>query len=73
MLTRCTFRIAELSEGFHGHIWNNEVDYMVLEGGMISICALLLTTGHPGVGFGGEFKAANFKLRIKPREKSSEP
>jgi hypothetical protein len=67
MLTRCAFRIAELSEGFHGDIWYNEVDYMVLEGAMVSLCVILLTVGHPGVCFAGQYHEADFQLRaVKP-------
>jgi hypothetical protein len=65
MLTRCAFRVAELSQGFKGHIWFDEIDYMVLEGGMISLCVLLLTAGHPGLGFCGRYREADFKLRVK--------
>ncbi len=65
MLVRCTFRIAELSQGFQGHIWNDEVDYMVLEGAMISICVIMLTVGHPGFSFGEHYKATDFKVRVK--------
>jgi len=65
MLTRCAFRVAELSEGFKGHIWTDQVDYMVLEGGMVSICVLLLTFCHPGIGFCGHYQEASFKFRLK--------
>ncbi len=71
MLTRCAFRVAELSEGFKGHIWYNEVDYMVLEGAMISICVLMLTFGHPGLAFGRHYKAADYQMRIRPTEKAT--
>jgi len=65
MLTRCAFRVAELSQGFKGHIWFDEIDYMVLEGAMVSICVLLLTFSHPGIAFCGRYKEASFKLRVK--------
>ena len=51
ILIRSIFRIAELSRGFHGDIWNNEVDYMVLKGGMMAFACLLLTFAHPGIAF----------------------
>jgi hypothetical protein len=63
MLIRCAFRIAELSEGFKGRIWFNEVLYMVFEGAMVSFCVLVLTVCHPGVGFCGRYREANFQLR----------
>jgi hypothetical protein len=67
MLTRCAFRIAELSAGFKGKIWFDERDYMVLEGGMVSLCVLLLTFIHPGFGFSGRYHDADFKLRLKKK------
>ncbi|KAK3389366.1 putative RTA1 domain protein [Podospora didyma] len=67
MLTRCAFRIAELSGGFHGEMWYNEVDYMVLEGAMISICVILLTIGHPGLCFARRYREADFWVRREKR------
>jgi len=29
---RCVFRVAELRSGFNGHLFNDEVAFMVLEG-----------------------------------------
>lgn len=69
MLTRCAFRVAELSQGFKSAIWFSEVYYMVLEGGAISVCALLLTAGHIGIAFGGRYRDANFKMRIRKADK----
>ncbi|KAK1752590.1 RTA1 like protein-domain-containing protein [Echria macrotheca] len=37
MIIRCSFRVAELLDGFKGPIWGNEVDYMILEGAMVSL------------------------------------
>ncbi|KAH8883783.1 putative RTA1 domain protein [Thozetella sp. PMI_491] len=65
MLARCTFRVAELSEGFKGRIWFNEIDFMVGEGAMISLCVILLTAGHPGLAFGTTYRDANYPLRKK--------
>lgn len=72
MLTRCAFRVAELSQGFKGSIWFNEVAYMVLEGGSISLCVLLLTVGHVGIAFGGHYREADFKLRVRKADKEEE-
>lgn len=63
MITRCAFRVAELIEGFQGKIWGSEVDYMILEGAMISLCVILMTVGHPGVCFGKQYDEANFRFR----------
>jgi RTA1 like protein len=65
MLIRCAFRVAELSAGFHGRIWYDEIDFMVLEGAMVSACVLLLTLMHPGLAFCGRYREADFKMRMK--------
>ncbi|KAF8855425.1 RTA1-domain-containing protein [Acephala macrosclerotiorum] len=52
LFTRSIFRVAELSSGFGGHLANDEVSYMILEGAMVVIASVLLTVMHPGVGFG---------------------
>jgi len=62
---RSVFRVAELSDGFHGPLDNEEVTYMILEGLMIITASLLLTSFHPGRCFDGEWDGANFTLRKK--------
>ena len=32
ILVRSIFRVAELWQGFHGDLWNNETDFLVLDG-----------------------------------------
>jgi hypothetical protein len=59
---RSCFRVAELSGGFHGPLTNNQVSFMVLEGGMVAMACLALTILHPGVCFQGEWRAVNFKV-----------
>ena len=41
-----------LSGGFGGHLANDEVSYMILEGAMIIIASLAFTIVHPGIDFG---------------------
>lgn len=53
ILIRSIFRVAELYQGFHGEIWNNEAAFMVLEGGAISFACLSVTIFHPGWNFSG--------------------
>jgi hypothetical protein len=49
---RSIFRVAELSGGFNGYLANNEIIFTVIEGAMIFIAAICLSTiGHPGIGF----------------------
>ncbi|KAL8719546.1 MAG: hypothetical protein Q9181_008053 [Wetmoreana brouardii] len=49
---RSVFRVAELCEGFDGHLANDEITFMILEGAMVTIASLALTTVHPGMVFG---------------------
>ena len=48
ILIRCSFRVAELSDGFGGSLANNQVSFMILEGAMIIIASFFLTIAHPG-------------------------
>lgn len=51
VFTRSVFRAAELSGGFAGHLANNEVSFMILDGAMIMIACGALTLLHPGYSF----------------------
>jgi hypothetical protein len=53
-LIRSSFRVAELSEGFGSALANNEVMFMVLEGGMVASAVILLTKMPPGLVFARE-------------------
>lgn len=55
ILIRSSFRVAELTGGFHGRLWNGEIYFMVLDGTMVSIASILLTIFHPGVAFHGQW------------------
>ncbi|KAL4936167.1 RTA-like protein [Aspergillus oleicola] len=60
---RSVFRVAELSGGFDSHLANDEVTFMVLEGAMISIAAVALSTwGHPGIGFQGNWLKLDYPM-----------
>ncbi|KAL3440507.1 RTA1 like protein-domain-containing protein [Aspergillus insuetus] len=60
---RSVFRVAELSDGFDSHLANDEVTFMVLEGAMISIAAMALSTwGHPGIGFRGQWSELDYPI-----------
>ena len=62
-MVRSCFRVAELSDGFDGELANDQNTFMVLEGAMISIGTLTLTTFHPGLAFIEAWRTANFTLR----------
>jgi hypothetical protein len=51
ILTRCAYRIPELTDGWRSEIMRNEPEFIVLEGVMIVISVLALTVFHPGFCF----------------------
>ncbi|KAL9033850.1 MAG: hypothetical protein Q9180_005729 [Flavoplaca navasiana] len=53
---RSIFRVAELQEGFDGHLANDEITFMILEGAMVAIASIALTLPHPGMVFGQNWK-----------------
>ena len=55
--------MAELSKGFNGDIANNEVEFMILDGALMSIVIILLTIAHPGIILGPMWQAGGFRLR----------
>ncbi|KAH7170008.1 RTA1 like protein-domain-containing protein [Dactylonectria macrodidyma] len=63
ILIRTSFRVAELKDGFHSGLAENETAFIVLEGVMIAIAAIALTIFHPGLAFKGRWGEANFQLR----------
>jgi hypothetical protein len=63
ILIRSIFRVAELWGGFNGKLWNDEIDFMVLDGGMTGAATLLLGIFHPGNAFKGQWRAANWRFR----------
>ena len=65
ILIRSVFRVVELWQGFSGELWNDEIDFMVLDGTMIAIATICLTAFHPGIGFGNQWHAANWSFRSK--------
>jgi hypothetical protein len=56
ILVRSSFRVVELTGGFHGHLWNDEVDFMVLDGAMVACACICLTVWHPGLAFHGRWE-----------------
>ncbi|KAL2813865.1 RTA1 like protein-domain-containing protein [Aspergillus granulosus] len=58
IFVRSVFRCAELSEGFDGHLANDEVTFMILEATMIAISVVCLTVFHPGLVWKGQWHEA---------------
>lgn len=69
IVIRSTFRIAELSGGFNGPLFNQQVTFMILEGMMMSICVIGLVLFHPGIVFNGRWAEATWSLRGKKQSK----
>lgn len=65
VLIRSVFRVVELWQGFSGELWNDEVDFMVLDGGMVAMATICLSVFHPGIGFGGQWHASDWSFRTK--------
>ncbi|CAF9942381.1 MAG: hypothetical protein ALECFALPRED_009719 [Alectoria fallacina] len=51
IFTRCVFRIGEMAKGWGNPIMQDQTDFIVLDGVMITIATLCLTAFHPGVVF----------------------
>jgi len=56
ILVRSCFRVAELSHGFAGKLANEEVSFMILEGGLMLLTTFLMTAWHPGRFMKAEWK-----------------
>lgn len=65
ILARSIFRAMELWEGFEGELWNNETDFLILDGAMVALAVLLLSVLHPGPAFGRAWHEAGWSLRSK--------
>ncbi|PGH00046.1 hypothetical protein AJ79_08317 [Helicocarpus griseus UAMH5409] len=51
IFVRCVYRIAEMVGGWRNHIMQDEISFIVLEGVLCLIAAILLTAIHPGTHF----------------------
>lgn len=56
ILIRSCFRVAELAHGFQGKLANEEIPFMILEGGMMIGAIILMTIFHPGCYIGKDWK-----------------
>jgi hypothetical protein len=51
IFTRCVFRVAELSQGWRGHLATTQKYFIGLEGAVVVASVLLLNLRHPGFCF----------------------
>ncbi|KAF4233516.1 hypothetical protein CNMCM8980_010235 [Aspergillus fumigatiaffinis] len=63
IFVRSVFRVAELNEGFHSSLANNQVLFMILEGAMIAIAVICMTILHPGFCFDGLWDQTKWSFR----------
>ncbi|KAL4949063.1 RTA1 like protein-domain-containing protein [Aspergillus filifer] len=68
IIVRSAYRCAELSEGFDGHLANDEVTFMILEATMIGIAVIALTIFHPGLVWKEMWHRAVWSTRGKSGE-----
>lgn len=71
ILIRCIFRIAELWDGWSSKIMSNETDFIVFEGVMVVVAAILLTLVNPGWGIGDGESWGNFKWKSEEKNVES--
>ncbi|KAF2181845.1 RTA1-domain-containing protein [Zopfia rhizophila CBS 207.26] len=60
---RSVYRVAELQEGFSGHLANDEATFMIFEGPMIILAVAAMTWFHPGRVFGNLWVPAGLGTR----------
>jgi len=53
VLIRSVFRVAELAHGFQGKLLNDQIAFMVLEGGVMVLAISIMTAFQPGRFLGG--------------------
>jgi hypothetical protein len=63
ILTRSSFRVAELAKGFGSKLANEEVPFMILEGAMIVLATASMTAFHPGRAFGEKWVDAGWSWK----------
>lgn len=68
ILVRSVYRVVELWGGFEGDLWNNEKDFMILDGATMALSVLLLSAFHPGIAFGANWSAANWAFKSIVKE-----
>ncbi|KAI5367330.1 Putative RTA-like protein [Septoria linicola] len=48
---RSVYRLPEMAGGWGNPLMQNEKEFLILDGGMIALAALLMTVAHPGIFF----------------------
>lgn len=70
---RCCYRLAELVDGWSGHLITHEVYFIILDGLMVAIATVTMTVFHPGFAFEGrKYSIPITKGKVDPETLSSE-
>lgn len=69
IFTRCVFRVAELSQGWRGHLMQKENYFIGLEGAVVVVAVLLLNVFHPAFCFRGALDARGSTATTKSGNK----
>lgn len=70
---RCIYRVAELSEGWSGHLIVHEIYFMILDALMMCLAIIIMIPFHPGFVFGRDayIPVKGMKLGIRKEDKVS--
>lgn len=59
IFTRCVFRVAELSDGWSGHLMKKQNYFIGLEGCVVLVAVFMLNMFHPGLCLRGNTQGAD--------------
>jgi hypothetical protein len=63
IIARSAFRVAELVHGFKSELANDEVAFMVFEGGVMILATFAMTLFHPGRYIGEKWKESGWGVK----------
>ncbi|KAL8659393.1 MAG: hypothetical protein Q9202_007142 [Teloschistes flavicans] len=64
---RSVFRVAELCGGFDGSLANDQITFMILEGAMVTIASIAITSVHPGMVLGRTWSQKKARMELSGR------
>jgi hypothetical protein len=67
IFTRCVFRVAELSHGWHGRLIQKQNYFVGLESAIVCVAVLLLNLFHPSFCFGESGNPASSRSKSRAR------
>ncbi|KAK3070461.1 hypothetical protein LTR53_010417 [Teratosphaeriaceae sp. CCFEE 6253] len=67
---RCVYRVPEMAGGWGAPLMQKQAEFMILDGAMIAIAAILMTVAHPGIFF-PQIGSRNRKAALKERDTAS--